>query len=72
MQSISYNVIILKHIEINSQFRKIFTLKIRLIDFFFFFGGGDNLYDNAHKNVDTFEWSSCEVLQPCESLTTRR
>ena len=54
MQTISYNFIILKHTQINSQLRKMLMLKFRLsflLSFFFFFfffffflGGGDNLY----------------------------
>ena len=38
MQIISYNCIVLKHIQINSQFQKILMLKFRLSFF------GDNLY----------------------------
>ena len=47
MQKISYNFIILKHIQINSQFRKILMLKVRLSFF------GDNLYDylKSHNKI---------------------
>ena len=50
MQIISYYFIILKHIQINSQCRKIMMLKVRLSSssssssFFFFGGGGQSVY----------------------------
>ena len=44
LQIISYNSIILKHIQINSQFRKILMLRVRLSFLFFFFILGANLY----------------------------
>ena len=42
MQIISYSFIILKHIQINLQFRKLLMLKVQL--YFFFFGGGQSVY----------------------------
>ena len=66
MQSNSYNVIILKHIEINSQFRKILTLDSPIDFFFFFLGGGQSVWTMHTKNVDTIH--SSDRVAKCSNL----
>ena len=55
MQIISYISIILKHIQINSQFRKDIDAESPVIIFFFFFGGGG---DNLQKIIVFHEMKS--------------